>query len=68
MNHTQVISELHHTEYHLTKLEVEELLTKTYMRWFDRKPEAMVIVEESEEEENPAIEGDGFKETNGEEQ
>lgn len=68
LNHTQVISELHHTEYHLTKLEVEGIADENvHAMVLIGNPEAMVIVEEPEEEENPAIEGDGFKETNGEE-
>jgi flagellar motor switch protein FliN/FliY len=67
MKHSDVASELHHTEYFSTKLEVEGLADENVLAAvFIGNPEAIIEVEESEPETVSEAEGDGFIETNGE--
>ncbi len=68
MKHSQVTAELHHTEYHLTKLEVEGIADENvHAMVLIGNPEAMIIIEEPEEEKAPVVDSKGFKETSGEE-
>lgn len=68
MKHSQVSMELHHSEYFVTKLEVEGLADENvHGMVLIGNPDTFKIIEEEEEELIPKIESDGFIETNGEE-
>jgi flagellar motor switch protein FliN len=68
MKHSKVCLELHHTEYFVTKFEVEGLADENVNGMvLIGNPETFKKIEVQEEETISKIESDGFKETNGEE-
>lgn len=68
MTHADVSAELHHTEYFLTKLEVEGLADENvHGMVLIGNPDAFIQEEALEEEVISEADNDGFKETNGEE-
>ncbi|MGB0347401.1 MAG: flagellar motor switch protein FliN [Balneolaceae bacterium] len=68
MTHADVSAELHHTEYFLTKLEVEGLADENvHGMVLIGNPDAFIQEEALEEEVISETDNDGFKETNGEE-
>ena len=68
MTHADVSAELHHTEYFLTKLEVEGLADENvHGMVLIGNPDAFIQEEALEEEVISVADNDGFKETNGEE-
>ncbi len=68
MKFSDLDGQLHHTEYMMTKLEVEGLADENvHGAVLIGNPEAVIIQEEPEEEIVAETDSDGFQETNGEE-
>lgn len=68
MKHSDLEAELHHTEYVLTRLEVEGLADENVRAAvLIGNPEALIVEEEQETENSAETDEDGFKETSGEE-
>jgi len=68
MKHSDLEGELHHTEYVLTRLEVEGLADENVRAAvLIGNPEALIVEEEPETENSAETDEDGFKETSGEE-
>ncbi len=68
MKHAEVSAELHHTEYFVTKLEVEGLADENvHGKVLIGNPDSVITLEVPEEDIKAEVDSDGFKETNGEE-